>query len=72
MIIFRTLLDDFSYALSVFDDPDIRTVQECLQLSQDALTMDGNQLAYQLVARLYQVCLTSRTNISHIARMEQQ
>ena len=36
-------------------DPDISTVRETLRIAEDALMIDPNGLASQLVARLYEV-----------------
>ena len=40
-------------------DPDISAVRETLRIAEDALTIDPNGLASQLVARLYEVLFES-------------
>ncbi|XP_077984832.1 NACHT domain- and WD repeat-containing protein 1-like [Glandiceps talaboti] len=51
----RHVFDDFRAATAKYpDDSDIRLVFEVLQLSQEALLIDPNQLASQILARVVQ------------------
>ena len=53
-IIYRAVLQDLKHACRVFpSDPELHIVRETLQLAQDGLNADPNELAGQLIARIY-------------------